>query len=444
MENFRKAYVRTYGCKQNFADSEKITGLLLTLGYIAVKTPEAADLIIFNTCAVRENAEQRVFGNVGALKKLKEDKPELTIILCGCMTQQEHAAELFKAKFPFLDAILGTNIIASLPEIIKSAESKTQKGAKVHIAEAGGSLDEDVKPLREGEFSANVPIMNGCDNFCTYCVVPLVRGREVSRTAENIVAEVKSLIAENRKDILLLGQNVNSYGKGTASGFTELLRELDNIDGEFIINYMTSHPKDCKKELIDFIAESRNISRHLHLPVQSGSNRILKLMNRGYTREQYIELAEYAKRKIPEISLTTDILVGFPGETYEDFKDTLDLIREVSFDSAYTFIYSKREGTAAADFDAPASAEEKSAWFQELLDVQGKISERSYERYTGKTLRVLCLGEGRSDPKLLTGKSKQGIIVDFSAGAGSAELRGKFVDIKVNKALPWALKGEII
>jgi tRNA-2-methylthio-N6-dimethylallyladenosine synthase len=422
MENFRKAYVRTYGCKQNFADSEKITGLLLTLGYIAVKTPEAADLILFNTCAVRENAEQRVFGNVGALKKLKADKPELVIILAGCMTQQPHMADYFKAKFPFLDAIIGTNILAELPSIIDVAQTITA---------------EDVKPVREGEYSANVPIMNGCDNFCTYCVVPLVRGREVSREPANIIAEVKGLIDENRRDILLLGQNVNSY----KPGFLELLRELDALDGEFTISYMTSHPKDCKRELIDFIAGSRNISRHLHLPVQSGSNRILKLMNRGYTREQYIELAEYAKAKIPEISLTTDILVGFPGETYEDFKETLNLTEQIGFDSAYTFIYSRREGTVAADFDDPVSAEEKSKWFRELLDIQGKISERSYERFIGRTLRVYCLGEGRSDPGLLTGKSKQGIIVDFSGGA---ELRGKFVNVRITRALPWALIGEII
>jgi tRNA-2-methylthio-N6-dimethylallyladenosine synthase len=423
MENFRKAYVRTYGCKQNFADSEKITGLLLTLGYIAIKTPEEADLIIFNTCAVRENAEQRVFGNVGALKKLKKDKPDVKIILAGCMTQQPHMAEYFKVKFPFLDAIIGTNILAELPSIIGSEK----------LFESA----EDVKPLREGEFSANVPVMNGCDNFCTYCVVPLVRGREVSREPANIIAEVKGLIAENRRDILLLGQNVNSY----KPDFMRLLQELDSFEGEYTISYMTSHPKDCKRELIDFIAASRNISRHLHLPVQAGSNRVLELMNRGYTREQYIELAEYAKAKIPGISLTTDILVGFPGETYEDFKETLSLVEQIGFDSAYTFIYSRREGTKAADFADPVPAEEKSRWFKELLDVQGGISERSYERFIGKTLRVFCLGEGRSSPELLTGKSKQGIIVDF---AGDKKLCGQFADIKINKALPWALKGEKI
>jgi tRNA-2-methylthio-N6-dimethylallyladenosine synthase len=424
MEKIRKAYIRTYGCKQNFADSEKITGLLLTLGYEVAHSADTADLILFNTCAVRENAEQRVFGNVGALKKLKADKPELVIILAGCMTQQPHMADYFKTKFPFLNAIIGTNILAELPSII---------GAERVFESA-----EDVKPLREGEFSANVPIMNGCDNFCTYCVVPLVRGREVSRAPKNIITEVKGLIAENRRDILLLGQNVNSY----KPDFLELLRKLDNLEGEFTISYMTSHPKDCKKELINFIAESRNISRHLHLPVQAGSNRILKLMNRGYTREQYIELAEYAKAKIPEISLTTDILVGFPGETYEDFKETLSLVEKIGFDSAYTFIYSRREGTKAADFADPVPAEEKSRWFRELLDVQGVISERSYGRFIGKTLRIFCTGEGRSDPTLLTGKSKQGIIVDFSGG--DETLRGKFGDIKVNKALPWALKGEII
>jgi tRNA-2-methylthio-N6-dimethylallyladenosine synthase len=440
---FRSAYVRTYGCKQNFADSEKINGLLRMLGYGEAGSLEEADLILFNTCAVRENAEQRVFGNVGALKKLKENNPDIIIILAGCMTQQEHTAELFKAKFPFIDVIIGTNILETLPGIITECAVKKQKGATVRIGEAGGSLSEEIKPLREGKFSANVPIMNGCNNFCTYCVVPLVRGREVSRTAENVINEVKSLIAEGRRDILLLGQNVNSFGAGNPESpdFLELLRKLDELDGEFLISYMTSHPKDCKKELIDFIAGSRNISRHLHLPVQSGSNRILERMNRGYTRERYIELVRYAKEKIPGISLTTDILVGFPGETYEDFRQTLGLVREIGFDSAYTFIYSKRAGTKAAEMDDPVPAEEKSRWFQELLDVQNAVSERSYSRFIGETLRVYCLGEGRSDPALLTGKSRQGIIVDFP---GAPELHGKFVNVKVNKALPWALKGEII
>ncbi|MCL1823299.1 MAG: tRNA (N6-isopentenyl adenosine(37)-C2)-methylthiotransferase MiaB [Oscillospiraceae bacterium] len=439
-KNNKKAYVRTYGCKQNFADSEKINGFLTEFGFIITKTPEEADVIIFNTCAVRENAEQRVFGNVGALKKLKQEKPDLKIILCGCMTQQKHIAERFKSKFPFLDAITGTNVLSSLPEII----SQTEKNTTIRINQtdkAYSEFKEEIKPLREGNFSANVPIMNGCNNFCTYCVVPLVRGREVSRTPENIVNEVKELIEEGRKDILLLGQNVNSYGAGTDTDFLSLLKQLDNLDGEFIIDYMTSHPKDCKKELIDFIAESRHVSHHLHLPVQSGSNRILKLMNRGYTREKYIELAEYAKKKIPDISLTTDILAGFPGETYEDFKQTLDLVEKVNFDSAYTFIYSKREGTKAADMPDPVSYEEKSEWFKELLDVQGRISERSYERFIGKTMRVLCTGEGRSNQNLLTGKSRQGIIVDFE---GDNKLLGEFVNVKITKALPWALIGEMI
>ncbi|MCL2018450.1 MAG: tRNA (N6-isopentenyl adenosine(37)-C2)-methylthiotransferase MiaB [Oscillospiraceae bacterium] len=443
LKNTKKAYVRTYGCKQNFADSEKITGLLSSMGYTLTFHTGDADLIIFNTCAVRENAEQRVFGNVGELKKLKEEKPDLIIILCGCMTQQLHTAEKFKAKFPFIDAIAGTNIISSIPEIIKKAAVTVKKGANIHIGEAAGEFIEEIKPLREGKFSANVPIMNGCDNFCTYCVVPLVRGREVSRTAHNIVREVKALINEGRRDILLLGQNVNSFGKNTDEkiDFTGLLQKLDELDGEFVISYMTSHPKDCKRELIDFIAQSRKISRHLHLPVQSGSNRILSLMNRGYTRESYMELALYAKEKIPDISLTTDILVGFPGENYEDFRQTLDLTEKIGFDSAYTFIYSKREGTAAANMDDPVTAEEKSEWFKELLEVQNKIGERSYERFIGKTLRVFCTGQGRSDPALLTGKSKQGIIVDFLGG--TSEMQGKFADVKITKSLPWALIGNL-
>ena len=437
MDNFnKKAYIRTYGCKQNFADSEKITGFLAVSGFEIVKSAETADLIIFNTCAVRENAETRVFGNVGALKKLKEEKPNLMVVLCGCMTQQGHAAELFKNKFPFIDVIAGTNILNVLPEII----NRTYKKTRICLSEADGGFNEEIKPLREGKFSANVPIMNGCDNFCSYCVVPLVRGREVSRRPENVISEVRDLIAEGRKDILLLGQNVNSYGAGTNTDFTGLLRELDRLGGQYIIEYMTSHPKDCKRELIDFIAESRNISRRLHLPVQSGSNRILKLMNRGYTRESYMELAAYAKEKIPDISLTTDILVGFPGENYEDFTQTLDLVEKIGFESAYTFIYSRREGTKAADMNDPVPYEEKSVWFRELLNLQNKSGEISHKGYIGKTLRVLCLGEGRSDLKLMTGKSMQGIIVDFN---GENELLGKFADVRITEALPWALVGEL-
>jgi len=421
MEKFKKVYIRTYGCKQNFADSEKVIGLLMTLGYVPADTPDEADLILLNTCAVRENAEQRVFGNVGALKKLKTQKPGLLLVLAGCMSQQPHMAEHFKNKFPFIDAIIGTDIISALPSIIGAEPIPS----------------EDIKPYREGKYSANVPVMNGCDNFCTYCVVPLVRGRETSRAPENIIAEVKGLIAENRRDILLLGQNVNSY----KPDFTELLRELDVLPGEFIISYMTNHPRDLTKEFIDFIAESRNISRHLHLPVQAGSNRILSLMNRGYTRERYIELAEYAGSRIPDISLTTDILVGFPGETYDDFKQTLGLVRHIGFDSAFTFIYSRREGTAAASMDDPVTADEKSAWFKELLDVQNSIGEQSYTRFIGQTMRVLCLGEGRSDTALLTGKTKQGIIIDFAGG--DENLHGQFVNVKIIRVLPWALIGEV-
>ena len=304
-----------------------------------------------------------------------------------------------------------------------------------------GVIAEGLPVRRSSAFAASVPIMYGCNNFCTYCIVPSVQGRERSRLKDDVTAEIGELIAGGYKDILLLGQNVNSYGKDVGSSFPELLRELDKIDGEFRLSFMTSHPKDCTKELIDTVAESRHISYHLHLPVQSGSDRILKLMNRHYDTAHYKELVYYAKERIPDIQLTTDIIVGFPGETYEDFCLTLGLIRELRFDSAFTFIYSRREGTKAADMDDPVSAEEKGKWFRELLDVQNEYGEKAYERFVGRTMRVLIEGRGRTDESLMTGKTRQNIIVDVP---GDESLTGKFADVRITKALPWALLGEII
>jgi len=304
-----------------------------------------------------------------------------------------------------------------------------------------GVLAEGLPIRRNDKYKASVPIMYGCNNYCTYCIVPAVRGRERSREPEAVISEVRQLVADGYKEILLLGQNVNSYGKGTDTDFPALLRALDGFDGEYIISFMTSHPKDCSHELIDVIADSRHISHHLHLPVQSGSDRILKLMNRHYDTAKYLELAEYARSRIPDIQLTTDIIVGFPGETREDFENTLELMKKVRYDSAFTFIYSRREGTKAAEMDDPVPDGEKGKWFRELLEVQGSIGENAYARYVGQTLRVLCDGRGRTDDKLLTGKSRQNIIVDF---AGDDKLLGQFVDIRITRALPWALIGEII
>ncbi len=432
------ACTHSYGCQQNVSDGEKINGMLAQMGFDFTDDPEKADFVLYNTCAVRENAENRVFGNVGALKHCKERNPNMIIAVCGCMVQQEQVAERFKQKYPFVDMVFGTHVLHRFPELLYTVY---EKGKRIFcLPESDGVIAEHLPVKRDSKIKASVPIMYGCNNFCTYCIVPFVRGRERSREPDEIISEVKGLVGSGYKEVLLLGQNVNSYGKGTEVGFAELLRRLDSLDGEFRISFMTSHPKDCTHELIDVIADSRHISWHLHLPVQCGSDRILKLMNRHYDIAHYRELVEYARSRIPELQLTTDMIVGFPGETYEDFNETLNLMKEVRFDSAFTFIYSKRMGTKAAEMDDPISEEEKGKWFRELLEVQGKAGEEAYKSYVGQTLRVLCEGRGRTDEKMLTGKSRQNIIVDFN---GNDSLIGQFVDVKITKALNWALLGEI-
>ena len=432
------ACTHSYGCQQNVSDGEKINGMLAQMGFDFTDDPEKADLVLYNTCAVRENAENRVFGNVGALKHCKERNHDMIIAVCGCMVQQEQVAERFRQKYPFVDMVFGTHVLHRFPELLYTIY---EKGKRIFcLPQSDGVIAEHLPVKRDSKIKASVPIMYGCNNFCTYCIVPFVRGRERSREPNEIISEVKGLIDSGYKEILLLGQNVNSYGKGTEVGFAELLRRLDSLDGEFRISFMTSHPKDCTHELIDVIADSRHISWHLHLPVQCGSDRILKLMNRHYDIAHYRELVEYARSRIAGLQLTTDIIVGFPGETYEDFTETLNLMKEVRFDSAFTFIYSKRTGTKAAEMDDPVSEEEKGRWFRELLEVQGKSGEEAYSSYVGQTLRVLCEGRGRTDEKMLTGKSRQNIIVDFN---GNDSLIGQFVDVKITKALNWALLGEI-
>ncbi len=433
------AHVHSFGCQQNVSDGEKIKGMLAQMGYGFTGTPEGADLVLFNTCAVRENAEDRVFGNVGALKKAKKDNPDMLVGVCGCMVQQEHITEKLRRSFPQVDIIFGTHVLHTMPQIIY--EALTTRKKQVSIPQCDGVVAEGIPLRRESSLKASIPIMYGCNNFCTYCIVPYVRGRERSRDMEDILGECRELVAGGCKELLLLGQNVNSYGKEQGRNFSELLRRINNIEGEFRISYMTSHPKDATRELVDTIAECGKVTRHFHLPVQSGSNRILKQMNRGYTREHYLELIDYVKEKLPDVALTSDIIVGFPGETYEDFRETVSLIQQVGYDSLFTFIYSPRKGTKAAEMPDPISAEEKGKWFRELLEVQQNIGCSSYKDYVGKTLRVLCEGEGRTDPSLLTGKSRQNIIVDFD---GDSSLIGSFVDVEITDALAWALKGKLI
>lgn len=435
------AHVHSYGCQQNVSDGEKIKGMLALMGYSFCDSPDEADVVIYNTCAVRENAEARVFGNVGALKHKKHRNPDMIIGLCGCMTQQEHIAEKVKKSYPHVDIVFGTHVLEKLPQMMY----QTLKNNKriFNISDTNNDIVEGIPIKRDKTYKAWLPIMYGCNNFCTYCIVPYVRGREKSRKSIDIINEFKGLVEEGYKEITLLGQNVNSYGKGLEEdiNFSQLLRQLNDIEGDFRIRFMSSHPKDATKELIDVIASCNKVCNHFHLPIQCGSNRILEKMNRHYTVESYLELIEYARKRIPDIAFTSDIIVGFPGETYEDFLGTVELIKKVRFDSIFSFIYSKREGTKAALMEDPILESEKSKWFQELLAVQREIGKEKYKECVGKTFRVLVDGEGKTGSDYMTGRNEGYMIVDFK---GDKSLEGQFVNVKITEALNWALLGNII
>jgi len=434
-----KAFIRTYGCQQNVADSERIKGMLKAAGYEFTDTPDDADFILFNTCAVREHAEDRVFGNVGALKNLKRRHPSILIALCGCMMEQEHVAKRIHDSFPFVGLVFGTHCMHEFPELLYKS---LVDGTRVFVRDNDDKLVHEGIPVeRDGKIKGWLPIMYGCDNFCTYCIVPYVRGRERSREPEIILQEAREMIDAGYKDITLLGQNVNSYGKGLdpRPTFAGLIREIDKLPGDYWLRFMTSHPKDCTRELIDTIAESEHISLHLHLPFQSGSDRVLKAMNRRYTREKYLDIVNYAKAKIPNVSLTSDVIVGFPGETYEDFQQTLSLIREVGFTSLFTFIYSPRKGTPAAEMDNPVSDEEKGRWFRELLDVQEEIAAGRCASMVGSIEKVLVEEKSKTDG-ILCGRTSGNIIVEFK---GDDSLIGSFRNVRITEARNWILRGEI-
>ncbi len=431
------AYVRTYGCQQNVSDSEHIKGMLAQMGFGFTESAEEADFILFNTCAVREHAEDRVFGNVGALKNLKRRKPHLLIALCGCMVQQEHIAQRFYKSYPFVNLIFGTHVLYRFPELLCGVIEEQKR--RVEIPAEDGNIAEGIPVVRDGDFKAWLPIMNGCNNFCTYCIVPYVRGRERSRDPEAVLAEARELVAAGYKEITLLGQNVNSYGKGEAHGvnFPELLRRINAIEGDFLIRFMTSHPRDATKELFDTIAACEKVSRHFHLPFQSGSNRILKEMNRHYTREQYLDLIAYARSVVPDISFTSDVIVGFPGETREDFEQTLSLIEEVGFVSLFTFIFSPREGTPAAKMDDPISAEEKVTWFKEMTELQESLSAKRTAAMVGQTKKAL-LETAVGD--FLEARLPDNVIVRVK---GDPSWIGRHATVKITQAKSWILLGEI-
>ena len=398
------------------------------MGYSITETLENADFIIFNTCAVREHAEDRVYGNIGMTKKIKQERPNTVVAVCGCMVQQETVAEKIKKSYPYVDIVMGTHVLHRLPEFLYKRLNGSPR--IFELSQEDNTIVEDIPIKRDGKFKGWLPIMYGCNNFCTYCIVPYVRGRERSREPEQIIAEAKQMIKDGYKDIILLGQNVNSYGKGCSHGvnFAKLLRMLNDIEGEFRIRFMTSHPKDCTVELLDTIKECEKVSHHLHLPFQSGSSRILKLMNRYYNREQYLELIKNAKERIPDVDLTSDIIVGFPGETYGDFKETLSLVKQVEFASLFTFIYSPREGTPAAIMPDPVSRKEKGKWFNELLALQEQIAKTNVNKYLGKTFRVLCDDYG-SKEGYMSGHTSGTAVIEFEA---DQSLLGKFVDVRVD------------
>jgi tRNA-2-methylthio-N6-dimethylallyladenosine synthase len=435
------ACVVTYGCQQNVADSERIKGMLSEMGYGFTDERLEAKLVIFNTCAVREHAEDRVFGNVGALKKYKLQNPDIVIALCGCMMQQKHIAEKIKKSFPFVDLVFGTHVVHRVPELVYNA--LTGKRRVFELPDVDGVIAEGIPVKRDNERKAWIPIMYGCNNFCSYCVVPYVRGRERSRQAEDVIKEFKELVAEGYKEITLLGQNVNSYGKDLEPKvtFSQLLRMLNDLDGDFRIRFMTSHPKDCTRELLETMAECDKVATHLHLPFQSGNDRVLKAMNRKYTREKYLSLINYAKELMgDELSITSDIIVGFPGETYDEFLDTVSLVKEIKATSLFTFIYSPRVGTPAAEMDDPISYDEKSKWLRELLEVQEKISAEQMALHKGKTFKCFVFGHGKLGDNYLAARTDGNLIIEFEGGD---RLIGTFQNITVTEPLTYVMKGEI-
>ena len=434
-----KAFVHTYGCQGNVADSEKILGMLKEMGYDFCNTAEDADLVLYNTCAIREHAEDRVFGNVGALKPIKKQRPDMIIALCGCMMQQQSVADIIKNSFSFVDLVFGTHVAYKLPEFMYRILCT---GKRVFdITDSDGNIVEGIPVMREGTLRAWIPIMYGCNNFCSYCIVPYVRGRERSRNFEDVMKEVREVIAAGYKEITLLGQNVNSYNKDLdeSQRFPALLKAISEIEGDFIVRFMTSHPRDCTKELLDVMASSDKIANHLHLPFQSGNDRVLKEMNRHYDREKYLSLIDYAYKVMPELSITSDVIVGFPGETYEEFCDTLSLIEKVKYTSLFTFIFSARPGTKAYTMPDPISRDEKGKWFKELTDLQERIAGERTANMKGKTYRVLVEGTAKGEG-MLSGRTGGNIIIEFP---GDESLIGEFIDVTVTNPRTWIVYGEI-
>ena len=433
------AFVDTYGCQQNEADSERIRGYLQEMGYGFTQDEEQADVIVINTCAIREHAEQRVLGNLGALVHVKRRHPGQLICLCGCMAQEAHVAQKVKESYRHVDLVFGPQVLWRFPEFIHSL--LTARGRVFQTPDLPGSIAEGIPVVRQDKVKAWVSIMYGCNNFCSYCIVPYVRGRERSRDPQCVLQEVRELVEAGYKDITLLGQNVNSYGNdlGLDYHFPDLLEDIDKIPGEYLIRFMSSHPKDATNRLFDVMAKCPHVAKQLHLPFQSGNDRVLKEMNRRYTREQYLAEINYAKKVMPGLVLTSDVIIGFPGETEAEAMDTVSLVEEVGFDALFTFIYSPRPGTKAASMPDPATRAEKQKWFDKLLEVQNANSARLHAAYVGKTVRVLVDGESDDENFPLASRTEGNRLVRLKGGK---ELIGQFIDVKVTDSNTWALYGE--
>ncbi len=441
----------TFGCQMNERDSETLAGMLESMGYNPIDKKTEADVVILNTCSVRENADKRFFGVLGQLNHHKKERPEMIVAVCGCMMQQQHVIDTLKAKYPWVDLVFGTHNIHTFPKLLENI--RREKMRIVDVWEDGGAIVEGLPSKRVYPFKSYVNIMYGCNNFCTYCIVPYTRGRERSRRPEEILAEIEKLAQEGTKEVTLLGQNVNSYGKAAhgegsycmkeGSGspdFAELIHGIDKIPGIQRIRFMTSHPKDLSDKLIDAFAECEHLCKHIHLPVQSGSNHVLGKMNRIYQREHYMNLVEKLRDACPNIAITTDIIVGFPGESEADFLDTVELAERVRYDSAFTFLYSVRKGTPASVFENQVPEEIKHERFNRLVDVVHKIQKEKYEAYQGNVYPVLVEGVSRTKSSVYTGHTDSYKIVDF---AGTPDMIGKIIPVRITRAQTFSLYGEI-
>ena len=436
-----RACVDTFGCQQNVADGQKLMGMLQDCGFTLIDEPQEADVVILNTCAVREHAEDRVFGNLGALTHGKKEHPEQILCLCGCMAQEPRVSERVKKSYPMVNLVFGPHALWKFPELLWQGYDSRKR--VFSVADEDGSIAEGIPVVREKGVKAWVSIMYGCNNFCSYCIVPYVRGRERSRRPEDVLAEVRELVEAGYKDITLLGQNVNSYGNDLDLGydFADLLADIDRIPGDYRIRFMSSHPKDATRKLFDTMARCGHVCKQLHLPFQSGNDRVLREMNRRYTRRQYLDLIQYAKSVMPGLVVTSDVIIGFPGETEAEAMDTVSLVEEVGFDALFTFIYSPRPGTKAAEMPDPATRQEKQTWFDRLLEAQNAMSAKLHAQYVGSTLRVRVDGLSDDPDYPLASRTDGNRLVRIK---GPETLMGRFADVRITGSNTWALYGELV